>query len=486
MPFQWPYTKKEKIKLAMPSSFKSVPEAKTILDTVFKDIEKISRYELYNRLVFADDDLRGAIDRMAQMVRYSYKGIVVHAGYQLDDREKSLLRECRNFERLMNIKQLFFSISQRMIQDGDLVCLKWSTDQGKINGLLPLPMTDLTAVESEDQFEKIDSSLVIQNPKFYILNERVPDKRKPYEVEDCVIFSMNNFALKIQDNIGRWTYGVWSLSPLESIKAKMLWKLSTMVNDMIWKRRNVPKVHWQIDLGAFEPDQFPGDTFAAKQQAAQAAAETEVKKFSEMLRVAEVDEGIITDLETKAKYLEPSTVRYISPNDLSRDLTEGIFRSIGVPEAALRGSYASQVMAASYSIVAAEMIADIIKTQMLNLTETYLRTKNFTDDDLYTDEGLRKVDIKTQLILPAFREESMRIAAVMSATESFTYDEVREEVGKEPLTDEQIERLIDIEKRRGREIAGRTKGDIISSFIQRRDRENQPDTPQSQRERQVT
>lgn len=486
MPFQWPYTSKGKVKLAMPGSFKTTPEAKTIVDTVFADLDRISKYELYNRLVFVDDDLMNAINRISQMVRFSYQGVAIHAGKELDPREKKLLASCRNFERIMNLQQLFFSISQRMIQDGDLVCLKWK-DNGKLKGILALPMTDLTAVDNVNQINKTSDDngkvIVVQNPKLYLLNEPDDTYRKSYNKEDVVVFSMNNFAWKLQDNVKRWTYGVWSLSPLESLKAKMLWKLSTMVNDMLWRKRNLPKLHWQIDLSAFEPDQYPGTTIAEKQQAAKTAATTEIGEFSNTLRQGEVDEGIITDQSTKASYLEPRSTRYASPNELMNNLIEGIFRSIGVPEAALKGSYASQIIASSYSIIAAEMIADIIKKPMLDLLEEYLATENFTHDDLYTDEGLRICDIKIRLILPAFREENMRIAAVMAATDAFTFDEIRDQVGFEALTDEQIDRLLDIMKKRGRSPGSRTADDMAAAFITQRDRENQPDTPQSERER---
>jgi hypothetical protein len=85
-------------------------------------------------------------------------------------------------------------------------------------------------------------------------------------------------------------------------------------------------------------------------------------------------------------------------------------------------------------------------------------------------------------VLDILKGELVRQMAILAATGTLTIDELREYVGKDQLTDEQIARLIQIKgKGRTGEFA-QTLLDILA-LTERQKAPEEPVTPQSARER---
>jgi len=162
--------------------------------------------------------------------------------------------------------------------------------------------------------------------------------------------------------------------------------------------------------------------------------------------------------------------------------------AIGAPEAAVtgrgRGTYATELVVASYAALCAEAIADIIKEKVLELVRRSIRAKY---RNRFTDEDLNKIDIRIKLMLGFEKSEAVRRAAVMATTGIATIEELRNEVGLlRPLTEEEKQQLsANMTSKRGRNIAERTQADILSDYIRRRE-EPEPVTPESEHQRKQT
>ena len=106
---------------------------------------------------------------------------------------------------------------------------------------------------------------------------------------------------------------------------------------------------------------------------------------------------------------------------------------------------------------------------------------------LGSEDDIKKIDIKTQVVIGIERGERIRQGAVMVASGALTPDEFRDLVGLDPLTDEQKDEII---RNFGPGRTGqfdRTVGDINSDFVRRTDSDSRnPSTAQSRRDRQTT
>jgi len=446
-----------------------------------------NKYELYRELTKIDAELYGAINRISLVVRDGYKGIGVHLGHKLDEREEKLLRHCITLEKQFKLRDLFQSIAFNLLRDGDSV---YVVDIKRPNVFFPLPMHALTIVESRKQLSQPDAQVF--KPNIYVLNEGYDGesiKQHMWPLSRILHFSLNNRAEVVYDVMGRFTFGVWSNSPVESLRSQLLWKLTLRINDIILRQRLVPRLHHKLDLSAFDPNRFAGDTVEARIAAAKAAATTEINTYKANIAqpLKEVDQDFITGKSTDIGYVEPKGVKYVEPNALIDQINQSIYEAIGahnISSGKQGRTYASELVASSFTTVCARVIADRIKRKLLRFIRLYIQ-RQYTNEK-YTTEDLDKVDIRLQFLIGPEKSEAVRRAAVLSAMGIATEDELRDEVGLfSPLSKEDKERLIDI-RRRGR--VGdytRTQDDVIGQFI-RREEPERPETPESKDQRKET
>ena len=459
-----------------------------------KLLQMANKYDIYRTLTEIDPELYGAINRLALMVKKSYRGVGVFVGRELDDKEKQLLKIVRDFENQWDLPQVFYSVAFNLIRDGDDI---WAIKLGDEAGLTewkPLPIPYVTIVGKEDQMNNPAAQVFERN--IYVLNETSEPLgmgegiRQTWMKDEIVQFSLNNKAQIVYDSLNRFTFGVWSMSPVEPLKARLQWKLAVLINDILLRQKLVPREHHKLDLSAFDPAFYAGATVEERYGAAKAAAEKHIIDYktnvTEPLR--EVDKSYITGKKTEIEYVEPKHVTYIDPNPLMDQISRSIIAAVGIGEAAAmgrgRGTFATELVVASYSILAAEALADIIKRQVVNLIRKSIRKKYKNE---FTDEDLQKIDIRILLVLGLEKGEAARRAAIMEATGIATLDELRDEIGlTRALTRDERQELI--EKRitgRGRRIADRTLEDIISDYVRRKE-EPTPETPESEAQRKKT
>jgi len=449
--------------------------------------------ELFRTLKIIDPELSGAIDRVAKMVRFSYKGIGVHLGHELSESETELLKELELLESQFDFKGHFYTIADQLLTYGDACLLKSIVPGTGLVKLTYLPMEKLTILESE---RDLNSQNNIMEPNIYVLNETDESKRKIWKKEEVLHVSLNNKASVIYDLKGRYTFGIWSMSPIEPLKPKLLWKLALMINDIILRQHLVPRQHHKLDLSMYRPELFPGNTLEERYAAAKKAAEAHIKEYSDTVAapLKEVDKSVITDKSTEITYLEPSKVTYIDPNPLMDQINQSIWSSIAPIETAVTGrgtrSYASELVVTSYTTMCAETIADIIRVKFVQLAKEHIEAK-FKDslnheNSKIKKEDLDKIDIKVQVLLGLEKGELVRQVAVLSAIPLLTYDELRDVLGYDPLTEDGKQELTN---RAGPGRIGqfdRTLADIYAKYIERIGEPSEPETTESKRQRQKT
>jgi len=352
----------------------------------------------------------------------------------------------------------------------------------------------MTAVESVDQIGKVDAQVFDAN--FYVINEGAIENtgvnEKHWPKEEILHFTLNNISSTVYDLRGRYTYGVWTQSPIEPLRAKLLWKLALTINDIMLRQVLIPRQHHKIDLSSFDPRFFPGDTLEERYAAAQAAATSYLNTYKSGVAtpLKEVDKSVITDNVTEIVYIEPKNVTYVSPNTILEQIDNSIWAAVGPVETATTGksarTYASELVVSSYASMGALIIADIIRAIFVDLAKVHIQKKF---GNKYSEDDLDKIDIKTRFALGIEKGEQVRQFAVMTATGIVTANEARDMIGLDPLSPEDLAELIERQGGAGPGRTGqfdRTLRDIISDYIRRTQDDDEPVTPQSRDDQQVT
>jgi len=223
----------------------------------------------------------------------------------------------------------------------------------------------------------------------------------------------------------------------------MKWKLNSVINDILWTHRNVPREHHQLDLSMYNPEAFSGtpeERFAAAEAAAQSAASSYHSNMQNM----KSDVGYVTDLNTKIGYVEPKSTNYQAPNEKIAQINESISNCLGLSPVVKQQSFASALMAGSFAVLQALSIA---KIGVKGLEKVLRKSLAIQFGPRFSERDLRKVKIRLRLILEKDRSEVMRQIAIMvdanQVMPTFTPTEIREEWGKEALTETQLGEIIE-------------------------------------------
>jgi len=462
-----------------------------------------NKYQLYDMFCDLDPELEGAINKLALVARYAYKGIGVHIGHELDEQERALLEEVQRLEDIFDFQGLFLSIAKHLVKYGDDIYVIKIEDNAGLTSMRALPIQFVTILQNRKQ--KQDISAQVFEPNIYMLNEfdeappagtqqtwpKWPKKNR--RREGAIHFGLNNKAESIYDTRGRYTFGVWSKSPIECLRVKLMWKVSLQINDILLRQKLVPRYHHKVDLSAFDPNLFAGDTIEDRIAAAKKAATTELESYKKTLvdPLKEVDKDYISGKEIEITSIEPRRVTYVDPNPLIDQINKSIFAATGIQESAVMGrglgTFATELVVTSFTALAGEILADVIKRQLLRIVRSSIRAKYRSK---FSDEDLSKIDIRIGLALGVERGEAMRRAAILDAMGIATFDELRNEVGLYNTLDEATKKaMIEVKRQantRGRPIADRTIQDIISKYITRIETTREPETPESKSDQQMT
>jgi len=388
-------------------------------------------FKIYDAMVDIDADLWGYLTRIAHMCKSAYTDIFIEAGKELDPHEEELRLVAKQMADDLDFKGEFFSIAFDLMKHGDVIKhLVWDVENG-VTKLQTLPRFDTTAVETKSQIG--DFSQQIFEANIFVVNEQNSNKMTSFEADKCIQFALNNKSTHVRDIVGRETFGVWSQSPINTLLWYLEWKVNTMINDILWGHRNVPREWHKLDLSMFSPDKYQG-TREEKERQALRAAQTAANQYAVQLQARQVDVGLVTDKLTEVEYLEPKSTNYQQPNLKIAQINEAISNAIGLPPVARDTTYASSLMSGSFAILQALSIAEIIKTGLEVVLRKSIKVKH---GEKYPDELLEKLRVRLRLILEKDKSEIMRQIAVMVESRLFTPTEIRAEWGLLSLTENQ-------------------------------------------------
>jgi hypothetical protein len=454
-----------------------------------------NKYQRYRDFTRMDPELESALTRVALMASYAYKDVQVHAGAELNEREKALLRVLKEFDEKFNIKDIFFSVAYHLMRDGDDIYVGHFEDGAGLVQFQPLPIEAMTALNNLSQkAEGFSFTTYITGPRFYILNEASDNEQIfPENMNQRVFhFPLNNRAEIIDDIKGRKTLGVWSKSLLETAESRVLWKQAILIADILWRYRNVPREEHTLDLSMYDPSLFSGETQELRIKAAREAAQAAIDEYVTNISQKNVDQGYVHGQDVEIKYVEPQKTTWVDPNRVVDQINKSIFALTSVSEAAVSGggttTYAGELVIASYTILLPELIVYKIKRILLRILKEHVRRVNMIreNDERFTDEEIDSIDLKTSLILQLMQGELIRQMALMAATGVFDDTELRAMVGLDALTKEQLERIVTIAQRgRGGQFA-QSLLDIVRSANQTTDPNQEPRTPESRSDMQET
>jgi hypothetical protein len=408
---------------------------------------KGNKYALADALYNSDERLYSSIELMAIMITKSIGDVSITGIRQDDDKmtseEENAVKIANKFAKDIGVKELFYRYTIDLWKYGDAVDLIKLNSKGIVD-LEPLPMQHVTAVEKREQLNSdiLYGQKMIQDPKWYVLNEGFGEldlKNQIFKKERILHISFNPKRNLIRDNKGRWTYGVWSNAPINSLIAILQWKQNLIRNDMLWSNRSVPREHHKLDLSQFTLDKFPG-TFEQKQAAAITAAQKAIQTYNDNMKRKEADQGYVSGMSVDIGYVEPKTTNWQDPSGKLDQINQLIGGPTGTPSALMGGEskgFTSVIHSSSFLAMRAEIYATVIQKKLEELIKRHVGIvrpgiRKKTVDRLY---------IKNRLILDRDRAELAKIIAVLAPTNVLTTNDLRRVWGLDPLTDEEMKQI---------------------------------------------
>jgi hypothetical protein len=430
------------VKMELPYINEAIASARQIYNS------STSKYELYNSLVKWDAEIYGAVDTKSTFVAKIISGFSVLSGDTKTEAELELQEDLEQF--YLKIRPYYYDIAFKVIKDGNAVYLIDIGEQG-FKSLIALPMRALTCVEKEEQIMTTTDSMDTLNqpskPEIYILSEGTGSQTL-YRAGQIAHFDMGRKE-EVVDLKGRLTRNIWNESLLESLRSKMLWKEAIIINDMIWRERNVPREHHQLPAAQFNPENYPGKTPAERYSAAKKSAETTVLGYAKTLtnidkeQFMKPDQAYVTLDNVKITMVGPVGT-HTDPNELLYQIDDAIYAVLAPKSTisgAARSSYSAEAAIMLYTTVKAERVAETIAYKLVDLSKRHLNTLK---DRKWTSEDLNKIVPKFNKILE--KHAIVRDTVLLLESGAFSPTEIRDMMGYDKLTKADIEEITEYRK----------------------------------------
>ena len=453
-----PFTKKSKKQLSepitLPINIQAISESMLAFGNSYNQggfapmgIATNTRYDGYREFMRKDPEMRNTVDKMALLAQYGYKGVTINNDEEdVSDDEIKMLRKANRVADELDFRTLFYTLAKKAIRDGDVAFVTAFAPKVGIQQIQMLPSNQLTILDDLNQLEK--AHIPAQHGNYYVLNELFPMRRqifwngepgrKVYKV------GLDNLAEGIYDNITRYTFGIWSESPLESLKTRVLWKQAILLTDVLWRYRNVPRERHKLDTSMFVPENFSGATRDAQIANAMTAAQAYVKQYADDISNKTPDQGYIYGSNVlEMGYMESKSMNYAEPNGVIDQINASIREGLGGYNVG-QGTYATELVTASYVVLLPDFVGYKIKRVLRDVLRNHMILAYN-----YSLEDVLKLDIKVNLILDILQGELARQIAVLAAAGVETTDELRGRLGDSPATKKQKEELKELKKNVG-------------------------------------
>lgn len=417
--------------------------------------------EVYEQLFVWEPEIGGAVDRLGTLVGQSYQGVYLKNTDRVEDpKEKKVLELAKEIAETMDIRSQMEALSRLLVIFGNVIVHWPSKDQYQI-----LPNKYMTIIPSRDLIGNPTTDLLTTG-EFYVFREGSPDQ-KIYPKSSITHLKYDDTPIFVKDYQNRWTYGLYSPSPVHRTVIPVWWKRQTMITDIMWRMRNVPREHHRIKSEMFSLDKYDG-TLAQRRASAKAEATSTISEYISSLESQMPDQGYVSLDSIEIVPIDSKSAGYMKTNELVEQLDSKIWTALNVPASIVNGttagSYASELAVSNYVAAKVIQLATKVKSIVLQCIKAKIR---LIDATLPVDN----LDIKLELIMTTSRLEIVREASIMATLGIFTDTEIRDHLGWEALTDEQREHLVQI----GR---ARTPGDTQRD-VDRSTGTNYPFTPHS-------
>lgn len=394
-------------------------------------------YDACDGIVDWDADIQGILSRLSHMCKMSYNGVSIVAGKELAPQEEDLLEFAKETADRLDFEAQLMSIAFDLTKYGDVVKhLVWNVNDG-VTELQNLPRTQLTAIENRSQ---LGTNMEIHKAGVYVLNESSVGQ-EIFDAKTCVHIPLNNKSSMVYDLRNRVTFSVWSKAPMLSLLSTMKWKLNSVVNDILWTHRNVPREHHKLDLSMYTPERYSG-TPEQRVAAAETAALAAAKAYHTNMQNMKSDVGYVTDNKTEITYVEPKSTNYQAPNEKIAQINESISNCLGLAPIIRDQSFAAALISGSFAVMQALSIAKIAAR---SLEQVLRKSIEVQYGPRFNEQDRKKIKLRLRLVLEKDRSEVMRQIAIMvdanSVMPTFTPTEIRNEWGLEALSTEQVEEI---------------------------------------------
>ena len=308
-----------------------------------------TKYDVFRDIVNMDNEVSSALVRISGVVVKAYdKPAVVDGG------NTELLKDATDVLGQMQFSRNLGSTIIDLSRDGDVIQVPENTYSRpkktlkELTGMVPLPMNLVTILEKDMTPGSIDSSKVVRRPDMYYVNEGIPpvngganyvEKHPGDIVWHISLQNRTNWAMDIK---GRTTFGIYGVSPMESLRNMIRWKYQSIRDDIAWRHANVPRTDHSLDLDAvMDINNYTG-SFEERVKAATTMGQQILQDYQNSLlnssrgvtEAMDVDQGYVHDNRTEVKQVGGNNT-YADCMPIVKKVDMSIATRLGVPLSAL-------------------------------------------------------------------------------------------------------------------------------------------------------
>lgn len=403
------------------------------------DFSNMEEDEIYEQLYIWEPEIGGAIDRMSTLVGESYKFCYIKdSGDTMEDIEKKMVEDANRIADDIDVRHFFEVFSELLEIHGNLYLEPDSTK----TSLSILPNKFVTLIDDRKRLTSAVGNTtpeqIITQENFLVLYEGITGTRTLTK-DQYIHVKYKDTPIFMTDGRGRSTYGVYCPSPLHRIILSVWWKRQTMIIDVMWRLKNVPREHHKISAEMFSLDKYVGD-MPTRRAAAMADAKAFLNEYVETIKTQMPDQGYATLDTTTIDTIETRGSGYMQTNELIDQINDQEWAALNMPKSMIlgesRGTYASELVIANYVTQKINQLAHKIKPVIRDVVRARLKVIN-------PSYPVEKLDIKIELEITATDLEIFRQMAIMAELGVFTQSEIREKARYKPLRDDQKDSIVD-------------------------------------------
>lgn len=432
-----------------------------------------SDFDLYERLLEIDPELAGTVRAQAQLASGFELIHPTHEGEleQPTELDKVALEDCQKLVDHLDLDLSQPSMFKNMIANGNDVSKIIYTDGVGVTGLQSLPLRSLTIVdestalgirksmaearksnatdEDEIDIKEYKDNLnreVIQNGDLYVLNEGTLDM-KQIDHWKILHVSTERRGNWFTDQFERKTYGVWGAPRIEPTKFSLQAKHNTLTNKVAMDDSLIAREIYQIDVATL----FGHINNDEKREKKAKDYASELKETLESMQPDEKpilpDEVSVSVQGPEGKAKEHGDFLDLMNDSIMHALTfnvSGVGRDAGGPMIGNRP-------AKDTSLNNVQHLRETLGRQFRKLFRFHLLVKHPEwRAEMPDTEDISTWKLRDDIILPDVKWSSLEdgdverignTAAKLYEHNIITRNEAREMMGKDPIPDDEIERL---------------------------------------------